>query len=73
MVLKLEQFSLEGLATKKHLSYFKVAGFKPYLSCGLSELALELQIAKSNVLRIMNVLTDYCSSGKIRAKKVISH
>ncbi len=32
---------------------------KPYLSWGLTELSLELSISKSNVLRIMRVLTRY--------------
>jgi predicted nucleotidyltransferase len=57
MVLKLDQFDLEQLATKNTIKILRLMILKPYLSWGLTELSLELSISKSNILRIMLVLT----------------
>lgn len=59
MVLKLERFNLEHLATKNTIKILRFLILKPYLSFGLSELSKELNISKSNVLRILKVLTQY--------------
>lgn len=59
MVLKLEQFNLEKLATKNTIKILRLLILKPYLSFGLSELSKELDISKSNVLRILKVLIEY--------------
>ncbi len=59
MVLKLEQFNLEHLATKNTMKILRLLILKPHLSWGLTELSLELSISKSNVLRIMRVITRY--------------
>lgn len=56
MVLKLEQFNIEYLATKNTIKILRFLILKPYLSFGLSELSKELNISKSNVLRILKVL-----------------
>lgn len=59
MVLKLEQFNLEHLATKNTMKILRFFVLKPYFSFGLSELSRELEISKSNVLRILKVLNSY--------------
>jgi DNA-binding MarR family transcriptional regulator len=59
MVQKLEQLNLEHLATKNTIKILRFLILKPYLSFGLSELSKELLISKSNVLRILKVLTKH--------------
>lgn len=56
MVLNLEQFNLEDLAARNTTRILRLMVQKPYLSWGLTELAGELHISKSNVLRIIKVL-----------------
>lgn len=58
MVLLLEQLNVEDIATRNTIRILRLLVLKPYSSWGLSELSGELQIAKSNVFRIMKVLTD---------------
>lgn len=56
MVLKREQFNLERIATKNTIKVLRFLTSKPYLSFGLTELSEDLNISKSNMLRILNVL-----------------
>lgn len=58
MVVLLERFNLEELATRNTIRILRLLIFKPFSRWGLSELSKELQIAKSNVFRIMKVLRD---------------
>lgn len=56
MVLNLEQFNLEDLAARNTVKILRLLIQKPYLKWGLTELSNELNISKSNVLRILKVL-----------------
>lgn len=59
MVLKLDHFNLEDLATRNTLKVLRHLILQPYLSWGLTELSLELGVSKSNLLRIFKVLTSH--------------
>lgn len=59
MVLKIEQFNLEHLATKNTTKILRFLTLNPHLSMGLTELSENLKISKSNVLRILKVLNAY--------------
>jgi predicted nucleotidyltransferase len=59
MVLKLERFNLEYLGTRNTVKIMRTLTTKPYLSWGLTELSVEIGVSKSNILRIMKVLTKY--------------
>jgi predicted nucleotidyltransferase len=56
MVLKIEQFNLERIATKNTIKILRFLTLRPYLSFGLTELSEHLKISKSNILRILKVL-----------------
>jgi len=59
MVLNLEQLNLEDLAARNTVKILRFLIQKPYLNWGLTELSGELQISKSNVWRILKVLSNY--------------
>lgn len=59
MVLKRERFNLERIATKNTIQVVRFLTTRPFLSVGLTELSEDLQISKSNVLRILTVLRGY--------------
>ena len=60
MVLQLEQLNLDNIATKKNIiRILKLLILKPNLYWGLTELSLTLLISKSNILRIMDYLSNY--------------
>ena len=60
MVLQLEQFNLENITTQKNvIRILKLLIFRPNLYWGLTELSLTLLISKSNILRIMDYLSNY--------------
>lgn len=58
MVLNLEQFNLEDLAARNTVKILRLMTNKSYLTWGLTELAEELKISKSNVSRILKVLIN---------------
>lgn len=69
MVLKLERFNLEGLATRNTLKVLRHLVLQPYLSWGLTELSLELGISKSNLLRIFKVLRSQNILLEVKSKR----
>lgn len=69
MVLKLERFNLEGLATRNTLKVLRHLILQPYLSWGLTELSLELGISKSNLLRIFKVLKSQNILLEVKSKR----
>jgi predicted nucleotidyltransferase len=72
MVLNLEQFNLEDLAARNTVKVLRLMIQKPYLTWGLTELANEIKISKSNVSRILKVLVRYnlIIENKSKRKKV---
>lgn len=72
MVLNLEQFNLEDLAARNTTKILRLMILKPYQTWGLTELANELKISKSNVLRILKVLNSnkIINEKKTQRKKV---
>ncbi|NYB53101.1 MAG: nucleotidyltransferase domain-containing protein [Methanobacteriaceae archaeon] len=72
MVLNLEQFNLEDLAARNTVKILRLMIQKPYLTWGLTELSNELNISKSNVLRILKVLSarNIITKKKNQRKKV---
>ena len=69
MVLKLERFNLEDLATRNTLKVLRHLILQPYLSWGLTELSLELGISKSNLLRIFKVLRSQNILLEVKSKR----
>ena len=60
MVLKLEKFNLIYITHQKTImKILKLLILKPNLYWGLTELSLTLLISKSNILRIMDYLSNY--------------
>ncbi len=72
MVLNLEQFNLEDLAARNTVKVLRLMIQKPYQTWGLTELANEIKISKSNVSRILKVLLRYnlINEKKSKRKKV---
>ncbi|MGC9516191.1 MAG: nucleotidyltransferase domain-containing protein [Methanomicrobiales archaeon] len=59
MVLKLEQFNLEDLATKNSMKLLRFLTLNPNINYGLSDLSNELKISKSNLLRIIRKIEKH--------------
>ncbi len=59
MVLKNEQYNLEQLlGSKVSIALLRYLCANPYLSFGLTQLSIELEISKSNLLRVLGILVQ---------------